>query len=100
MSSYLISKSLHPDLGNNPEAVRHRVSSKFIKTLAERWDAMSKEEREELTGETVAELTERRTTRKEGLRNLAVASFNDASCTLAVIEREVRASEAAAHSIA
>ena len=60
-----------------------------MKELSERWQNMSREEREQYEGE-VEELTERRANQKEGIQNVLINSFHDARATLAKIQQEVR----------
>ncbi|KAH9911786.1 uncharacterized protein BXZ73DRAFT_56765, partial [Epithele typhae] len=66
-----------------------RVSSGFIKTLAERWAAMSNEEREDVSRDKVEELNERREERGRPVPNLAVANFNDTRATLQDVAKEL-----------
>ncbi|KAH9944950.1 uncharacterized protein BXZ73DRAFT_10835, partial [Epithele typhae] len=65
------------------------VSSEFIKNLAERWHAMSEQDREEMCRDTVEELNERREERGRAVPNLPIANFNDARATLMKVVQEL-----------
>ena len=72
---------------------RKRVSNDYIKTLAERWQNMTAEEREEAAADAVKTLGDRLENRKEGAHRYHDAAFTDASKTLTALQREVRYSE-------
>ena len=70
-----------------------RVSNDYIKTLAERWQNMTPEEREEAAADAVQTLSDRLENRKEGTHRYHDAAFTDASKTLDRLQREVRQSK-------
>ncbi|KAI1781830.1 hypothetical protein LXA43DRAFT_1069674 [Ganoderma leucocontextum] len=68
---------------------RKRVSNDHIKTLSERWQNMTQEEREEAVGDGAEELSERLENRKEGAHRYHDAAFTDGAKTLASLEAEL-----------
>ena len=69
------------------------MSNNYIKTLAERWQNMTPEEREEAAADAVQTLGDRLENRREGAHRYHDAAFNDASKTLTYLQREVCVSD-------
>ncbi|KAH9912146.1 uncharacterized protein BXZ73DRAFT_43934, partial [Epithele typhae] len=82
-----VSKELR--LHNKEMNTNDRVSSEFIKNLADRWHAMSEEEREDMCRDTVEALNERREERGRAIPNIAIANFNDSRATLMAVVEEL-----------
>ncbi|KAI0693250.1 hypothetical protein C8T65DRAFT_544120, partial [Cerioporus squamosus] len=68
---------------------RKRISDGPIQEIAQRWAAMSQEERDDAVGDGVEELEERRRNRVEGIQNVVIAAFNDTRATLATLQRDM-----------
>lgn len=61
----------------------------MTREIATKWHAMSKDEQEAATADTMKELQERKEGHAKGTHTVPVQAFNDTRATLATLQREV-----------
>ncbi|KAI0753043.1 hypothetical protein C8Q80DRAFT_1051582, partial [Daedaleopsis nitida] len=73
---------------NGDDATRQRVSASS-RSFASRWNVFTAEEKEALTAVRIKELEERRKDQTQGVRNVALAAFQDTRLTFAKVYEEL-----------